>query len=113
MSCESTFFFECAVHEIDGLCEFGLAILDRLFDEVSQAFDANLAVDGLCEVQIPEFESDRVREKVQTALVDFEALFEVPILFKQIGVVDNRLRCGDAKLKDTLVHLLRFFQSRD
>jgi hypothetical protein len=47
---ETTLFFESAVHEVESLGEFGWAVLDGLFEKISETFDADLAVDGFCEV---------------------------------------------------------------
>lgn len=107
---EAAFFLERAVHEVDGFGEFGRAVFDGLFEEIPEALDADLAVHGFGQVEVPEFESDRVREEIQATLVDLEALFEIAVLFQQVGVIDDSLWCGDAKLENALVHLLGLFQ---
>lgn len=74
---ETALFFELAVHEVEGFGEFGGAPVDGLFEEVAEALDVDLAVDGFREVEVPDFEGDGVGEEVEAALVDLVGLASV------------------------------------
>jgi hypothetical protein len=50
VACETALFFESAIHEIERFGEFGWTVLDGLFEKISETFDADLTIDGFCEV---------------------------------------------------------------
>jgi hypothetical protein len=81
-----------------------------LLEEISESFNANLAVDGLGQVQIPELKGHWIAEEVQATLVNFERVFEITILFQEIRVVDHCLRCRDTQFENSLVDFPGLFQ---
>ena len=79
--CETTLFFQVAVHQVKRLGKLGRTILQGLLKQVAESLNADLPVHSLGQVQVPEFKCNWIHEKIQASLIYLERLFEVFVFF--------------------------------
>jgi hypothetical protein len=91
---QSKVFFKLTVHQVDWLCELCRTLLQSLLKQVAGTLDlcALISLEELGQEDVPQLESDRITEKGDASLVDFEAFLKVRILFEEVCIIDNHLQ---------------------
>jgi hypothetical protein len=107
--------FQLGVHEEERLAELLGTVFECLLKQVPCSLEllSSVSLDELGEVDVPDFESDREVEELDTSFVDLETLLPVLVLFQESRIVDNDLSVGDLELHDLVVDRFRGLDRSD